>query len=134
MKKVWIYVAVFVGLAIALTVGIYNDVEAMRKQDRLDYWDFAMSATSMVTDMKWLGLVDTKQISRDTGCIYNGPAIHAELVKRAGISEDSDTWTFNVQRDDYVAILKMTVYEDGQEDIPVFDRKIKCEYLWGEIL
>ena len=84
--------------------------------------------------MEYLGLINVRQLSKERGLMYDGPAICAELLRRAGLDEDSDTWFSTFWNESYdISCGRLTVYEPGQEEVLTKQKKVKCEFLFGEI-
>lgn len=131
MKKV----IAFVILVTMVTVVAICAANGIERQNLMDCLESSMKATAEYTGMGYLGFVDVDAISKGSGFIYNGQAIRNELLSRAGMDEDSDIWmtTVGFHKRENVYVCKLIVYENGQSDIPVLQRKVKAEYLYGEI-
>lgn len=128
MKK-WIMIIVAMIVLMITATGIAMAISQKNEMDRCDQ---KIKALAEYTGMEYLGLVNVTDLSRNSGYMYDGSAVTAELLRRAGLDGNSDTWTFFLDEYRDLFICKLTVYEDGQEDIPTFQRKIKTEYLYGE--
>ena len=129
MKKlvmIMVLVIVLMAVIFASAMAITQKIETDRGEQRIE-------ALAEYTGMTYLGLIDTKAISKNSGYVYNGTAVVQELLRRAGLDEESDTWVFNVESCHGVDIRKLTVYQHESEYVPMFQRKIQAEYLFGEI-
>lgn len=126
MKKVLIFAVIIVVLVIATTTITLD----MAQKDKMKKLESSIKAMARRQDMEYLGFINVAKLSEENGYLYYGPGVSAELLRRAGLEEDSDVHWFTVADIGDCSIMKMTVYKNGQENTPVFQKEIKAEYLW----
>ena len=130
MEKKVIITLIIVMLFAAVT-GIILEANRMEQISRLDS---KIRSLADYTGMKYLGLVDVHELSKGTGHVYYGPNIETELLHRAGFGDDVCFWTTVIDRSREVGyICRLTVYADNQDNVPIGQKKIEAEYLYGEI-
>ena len=123
-----ILAALFV--CVFITVVYIGETRATERA-RINDVETALERTAQISGYESLGVIDAYAISKANGSIYNGPAIHAELEKRAG-RELNNSWTFTFGEERGIQLLRLVVYK-GQRTEPVFDQEIEKIYIYGSM-
>ena len=127
-------VLIFVTILVVVIIGATAIAMEISHRERISRYETKIKAVAEYTGMEYIGLINPTDISRRNGCLFDGPAIHAELLRMAGLDENSDTWTSMVKElGDDCLFYRLTVFEEGQENVLLRQKKVKAEYLYGEI-
>lgn len=115
----------------AFTAVIWISEAQSSEQARVQRVEEQLKSVASVTGYESLGVIDGYAISKENGMLYDGPAIKAELAKRAGRNLDN-SWTFTFGEEQGIMLLRLVVYE-GEMTEPVFDQKVEKVYIYGSL-
>lgn len=125
-----VVIAAFLVLAVFTTV-IWIGEANSAEQARIKRVEEALEKTAKTTGYESLGVIDGYAISKANGSIYSGPAIHAELARRAGI-DLRNSWSFTFGEESGIELLRLVVYE-GEQKEPIFQQNVERIYIYGLI-
>ena len=117
---------VIILLATAICIGEANAAE----REKIDRVERVLKRTAELSGYESLGVIDAYAISQRNGKTYDGPAVRAELFKRAGLEVPENCWAFTADTLDGIMLVKLVVYE-GEQKEPIFDQKVEKTYLYG---
>ena len=133
MKKEYTFVIVMAVIVLAaFTAVIWISEAQSSEQARVQRVEEQLKSVASVTGYESLGVIDGYAISKENGMLYDGPAIKAELAKRAGRNLDN-SWTFTFGEEQGIMLLRLVVYKDGEQTKPMFEREIEKTYLYGSL-
>ena len=132
MRREYAFVIIMAVIVLAaFTAVIWISEAQSSEQARVQRVEEQLKSVASVTGYESLGVIDGYSISKANGCIYDGPAIQAELAKRAG-RDLSNSWTFTFGEEQGVMLMRLVVYE-GEKTEPVFDQKVSKIYIYGSL-
>ena len=132
MKKEYAFVIIMVVIVLAaFTAVIWVSEAHSAEQARIQRVEEQLKSVASVTGYESLGVIDGYAISKENGMLYDGPAIKAELAKRAGRNLDN-SWTFTFGEEQGVMLMRLVVYE-GEITEPIFDQKVSKIYIYGSL-
>lgn len=129
MKKL-VLVLVLIVLAMA---AVFGTAIWISQRYEVDHSEQKILDLSEHTGLRYLGLIDVRKISKNSGYVYDGTRVADELLRRAGLDDNYETWISDVSVYRGVDVRKLTVYEKEQNGLPMVQKKVKVEYLYGEI-
>lgn len=113
-------------LLTAICIGGANAAE----RAKIERVERVLERTAEQSGYESLGVIDAYAISQRNGKTYDGPAVRAELFKRAGLEVPENCWAFTVGTLDGIMLIQLVVYE-GEQKKPIFDQKVEKTYLYG---
>lgn len=130
MENAIVVIAAFLVLAVFTTVIWIGEANSAERA-RIKRVEEALEKTAKTTGYESLGVIDGYTISKENGCIYSGPAIKAELARRAGI-DLNNSWSFTFGEESGIELLRLVVYE-GEQKEPIFQQNVERIYIYGLI-
>ena len=133
MKRDNYLVVVMAIMAIVLlATGIYVGEAQSAEFDRIDRIEGTLDRIAEQCGYVNLGVIDAYAVSKESGYMYNGPAVRAALFERIGQESPENCWVFGLDEYDGAYLLKLVVYKDDDSK-PLTQREIDKVYLYGVI-
>lgn len=132
MRREYAFVIIMAVIVLAaFTAVIWISEAQSAEKARIERVEEQLRSVASATAYESLGVIDGYSISKANGCIYDGPAIQAELARRAGRDDLKNSYTFTFGEESGVMLLRLVVYKDGEQTKPMFERAIEKTYLYG---
>lgn len=131
MKKENIFVVVMAAIAIiVLTVAVCIGEAKSAELEKISRVEQVLDRTAKLSGYESLGVIDAYAVSKETGYVYNGPAVKEALFSRIGLEVPESYWVFTIEEFDGIALMKMVVYRDD-DPRPLLQRDVEQVYLYG---
>ena len=121
----------FVAIVLIAT-GIFVGEAQASERERIARIERVLSKTAERSGYTSLGVIDAYAVSKETGYVYNGPAVRAALFERIGLKSPENCWVFTFDTFDGAAFMKLVVYKGATKE-PIFEQEVEKVYLYAVI-
>lgn len=130
MKKA-IKTIIIIGIVIISTLAA---VEANEAKNEEKFYRSQIQAVVEYTGLRYIGEIDSYEISKKTGCLYDGKAVESELLKLAGYPEDMVTRKHYVGTYGNFELLKLYILKPEKENQLLYEMPIVEELLYTNVV
>lgn len=131
MKRENYLVLVMAIVAIGLlATGIFIEEAQSAELDRIDRIEQTLDRIAEQCGYENLGVIDAYAVSKETGYMYNGPAVRAALFERASLEAPENCWAFGLDEYEGAYLVKLVVYK-GEQKEPIWQQEVDQVYLYG---